>query len=69
MDSEILNSKYIKYSKGFLNTKQKTVQCAQFSNHLHVQIKIKTSIKASVVIRIFFVSIIHIIHALLVRSM
>ena len=37
MDSEILNSKYIKYSKGFLNTKQKTVQCAQFSNHLHLK--------------------------------
>ena len=37
MASKILNLKCIKCSKGFLNTKQKTVQCAQYSNHLHLK--------------------------------
>ena len=37
MDFKILSSKCIKCSKGFLNTKQKTVQCAQYSNHLHLK--------------------------------
>ena len=39
MASKILNSKCFKCSKGFLNTKQKTVQYAQCSNHLHLKCK------------------------------
>ena len=34
MASKILNSKCIKPSKDFLNTKPKTVRCTQCSNHL-----------------------------------
>ena len=37
MASKIFNSKCIKCSKGFLKTKQKTVPCAQCSNHLHLK--------------------------------
>ena len=37
MASNILNSKCFKCSKGFLNTKQKTVQCTLCSNHLHLK--------------------------------
>ena len=37
MASKTLNSKCIKCSKGFLNTKQKTVQCTLCSNHLHLK--------------------------------
>ena len=37
MASKTLNSKCIKCSKGFLNTKQKTVQCTLSSNHLHLK--------------------------------
>ena len=39
MASKILNSKYIKCSKGFLNTKRKTIQCNQCSNPLHLEQK------------------------------
>ena len=37
MASKIFNSKCIKRPKGFSNTKQKAVQCPQFSNHLHLK--------------------------------
>ena len=37
MSSKTLNSKCIKCSKGFLNTKWKTVWCTLSSNHLHLK--------------------------------
>ena len=37
MASKISKSNCIKCSVGVLNTKQKTVQCTQCSNHLHLK--------------------------------
>ena len=67
MASKILNSKCITCSKGFLNTKQKTVQRAQCSNCFRLKCTDlnKNTYQSFSGDKVLFVSIAHTNHALL----